>query len=137
MTLTLKVMLGRPRCQPAIAKTLQPTFQTCEPPHWTTCEVATSFRQKALYSARVTFPSAQVRSQRLASLAKASSRSVLASLDHKARYGKSGHGASAVRPATLRRASKGLSAKSPMTEQTIQFNDGAAYEQMMGIWSRS
>src|SRR5262245_60699596 len=24
-----------------------------------------------------------------------------------------------------------------MTEQTIQFNDGAAYEQMMGIWSRS
>jgi SAM-dependent methyltransferase len=24
-----------------------------------------------------------------------------------------------------------------MTEQTIQFNDGAAYEQMMGVWSRS
>jgi ubiquinone/menaquinone biosynthesis C-methylase UbiE len=24
-----------------------------------------------------------------------------------------------------------------MTEQTIQFNDGAAYEQLMGIWSRS
>jgi hypothetical protein len=23
-----------------------------------------------------------------------------------------------------------------MTEQTVQFNDGAAYEEMMGKWSR-
>src|SRR5262245_27355677 len=60
MSLTLKVTLSRPRSPPAIAKTLPPTFQTCEPPHWTTCEVATSFRQKALYSASVTLPSAQL-----------------------------------------------------------------------------
>src|SRR5262245_20691977 len=33
-----------------MAKTLPPTFHTCEPPHWTSCVVARSLRQKVLYS---------------------------------------------------------------------------------------
>jgi ubiquinone/menaquinone biosynthesis C-methylase UbiE len=40
------------------------------------------------------------------------------------------------RGGTLVTGPTGDSGKSPMIEQQIRFDDGAAYEQMMGIWSR-
>src|SRR6266567_2389251 len=56
MSLTLKVKLGSPFFPLAIAKTLPPTFQTCDPPHWTTWVVAERARQNALNSPRVILP---------------------------------------------------------------------------------
>src|SRR5216683_7664569 len=56
MSLTLKVKLGSSFLPLAIAKTLPPTFQTCDPPHWTTWVVAERARQNALNSPRVILP---------------------------------------------------------------------------------
>src|SRR5207248_7529053 len=56
MSLTLKVTLGSSFFPLAIAKTLPPTFQTCDPPHWITCVVAGSARQNALNFPRVIPP---------------------------------------------------------------------------------
>ena len=42
-----------PSFQPPMAKTLPPTFQTSEPPHWTTWVVEGSEAQKPLYSSNV------------------------------------------------------------------------------------
>src|SRR4051812_25341756 len=53
MSLTLKVTLGSSFFPLAIAKTLPPTFQTCDPPHWITCVVAGSVRHNALNFPRV------------------------------------------------------------------------------------
>src|SRR6266576_3826497 len=56
MSPTLKVKLGSSFFPLAIAKTLPPTFQTCDPPHWTTWVVAERARQNALNSPRVILP---------------------------------------------------------------------------------
>src|SRR5579859_430365 len=53
MSLTLNVNAGLSSYRLAIANTLPPTFQTCEPPHCTTCEVAGRVRQNRLYSVSV------------------------------------------------------------------------------------